>query len=382
MEPTANHAPVAGVRKIAVLRANSLGDFVFTLPALSALRSAYPDAEIVLLAREWHRAFLTERPGPFDRIVPIPSVPGVTQAAHEPADEDELARFFAAMRAEEFDLAVQLHGGGAYSNPFVAELGAGVTVGLRAPGARELDRCVPYVYYHHEVLRYLEVVSLVGARAPAIDPTLAVTERDLAEARSVVSDRRRPLVALHPGAADPRRRWPPERFAAVGDALARAGADVLVTGTEDERELVDSVVRAMEEEARPLAGRLSLRGLAGLLARCAVVVSNDTGPLHLARAVGAATVGIYWCGNMINGGPLTRSRHRALLSWTVRCPVCGADAAYVSDAPGGQRERCPHDPSFVAEVPVADVRFAALELLAPDSGRSDEERDRVWEQVA
>ena len=365
---------VPDVAKIAVLRANSLGDFVFALPALAALRSAYPAAEIVLLAKEWHCELLARRPGPVDRVVPIPPAPGVTLAAGADADHDALAWFFEEMRAEEFDVAVQLHGGGAHSNPFVQALGARLTVGLKAPGAPMLDRWVQYVYYQHEVLRYLEVVSLVGAGTDAVEPALAVTERDLNEAWSTVADLDRPLVALHPGAADARRRWPVERFAEVGDALVRRGAAVVVTGVDEERDVVEGVVDTMEEDALSLAGQVGIAGLAGLLSRCSLVVSNDTGPLHLARAVGAATVGIYWCGNMINGGPLTRSRHRALVSWTVRCPVCGADSATVSDIPGRSGTRCSHDPSFVAEVATDDVLFAALDLLeaeAPDRGGAD-----------
>src|SRR5258708_31084265 len=68
---------VPGVRKIAVLRANALGDFILTLPALEALRAAYPHAEIVLLAKKWHAAFLANRPGPVDRVVVVPPYGGV-----------------------------------------------------------------------------------------------------------------------------------------------------------------------------------------------------------------------------------------------------------------------------------------------------------------
>jgi ADP-heptose:LPS heptosyltransferase len=63
---------VPGVRRIAVLRANALGDFIFALPALEALRAAYPQAEIVLLAKKWHATFLQGRPGPVDRVVVVP----------------------------------------------------------------------------------------------------------------------------------------------------------------------------------------------------------------------------------------------------------------------------------------------------------------------
>jgi len=180
-----------------------------------------------------------------------------------------------------------------------------------------------------------------------------VLDEDRREVDAAVGDDGRPLVALHPGASERRRRWPAECFSAVGDALAAAGARVLVTGTAAEADLVDEVVAGMDGAAVGLAGHLSVAGVAALLSRCAVIVSNDTGPLHVAAAVGAATVGIYWCGNLINAGPLTRTRHRPAISWRLDCPVCGTNCVTGS---------CRHDASFVADVDVDEVRASALDL--------------------
>lgn len=337
------------VDRVAVLRANAVGDLIFALPALDALRAAYPAAEITLLGAPWHERFLAGRPGPVDRVVVVPPLPGLREPLPgEPAGDR--GAFTAAMRAYRFDLAVQLHGGGRTSNPLVAELGARLTVGLRSADAAPLDRWVRYVYYQPEVFRYLEVVGLVGAAPVTYRPRLAVTDADRAEA-AAVPEADRPVVAMHPGATDPRRRWPAERFAAVGDALP---VDVLVTGTATERDLVDRIVGTMRTPARPLVDALSLGGLAALYERCALVVANDTGPLHLAGAVGTPTVGIYWVGNLINGAPVDRARHRPLLSWTLRCPECGLDCT---------TGRCAHSPSFVAGVTLDDVVEAARDLL-------------------
>ena len=150
-------APLANIRKIAVLRANVLGDFLFALPAFTALRETYPQAEIVLLGLPWHQAFLANRPGPIDRVVVVPHDPGVREDATP--DSAEHTRFFAAMHSEQFDLVVQIHGGGRNSNPFVQKLGARITAGLATEDAPRLDFTVPYVYYQSEVMRYLEVVA-------------------------------------------------------------------------------------------------------------------------------------------------------------------------------------------------------------------------------
>lgn len=348
-----------GVRKIAVLRANGLGDFIFALPALAALRAAYPEAEITLLGLPWHAAFLRGRPAPVDRVAVVPPSRGIYEPGGTADDPAAREAFFAAMRRERFDVALQMHGSGRNSNPFLRRLGARLTAGLRGPDAPPLDRWVPYIFYQPEVVRYLEVAALVGAAAVSLEPRLAVTEADLRESRAVVPEDGRPLAVLHPGASDPRRRWPPERFAAVGDALAAAGARVVVTGTAEEAGLTRAVTAAMRREAVDAAARLSLGGLAGLLARCAVVVANDTGPLHLASAVGTASVGVYWCGNVITAAPPTRARHRPAISWRLACPRCGLDCT---------RARCDHRDSFVADVPAAEVTAAALELLRAESG--------------
>lgn len=346
---------VPDVRKIAVLRANGLGDFIFTLPALDALRQTWPDTEIVLLGKAWHREFLDGRPGPIDRVVVVPTARGVGAAEEVDEDAAELGRFFEAMRAEQFDLAFQLHGGGRYSNPFMRRLGARLTVGLKTPDAEALDRWVPYVYFQSEVFRMLEVVALAGARASAVEPRLTPCELDLAEAGRNLPGTQKPIAVLNVGAGDARRRWLPERFAQVGDALADAGALVVLNGIGDERVLVEGVAERMRRPAIDLGSDCTHARLTGTLARAAVVVSCDSGPLHLARAVGAATVGIYWCGNLINAGPTTRTRHRPFVSWRLECAKCGTNT---------MTGRCAHDASFVDWVEAEPVADAALELLA------------------
>ena len=362
--PTALLAPagevVPGVRRIVVLRANGIGDFVVAVPALEALRAAYPDAEITYLGTTWHPELLEGRPGPWDRVAVVPRYPGVRDDDESTRDSPQVREFLAAQRQEGYDLAIQLHGGGGNSNPFVTALGARVTAGSRDAGAPPLDRWTPYVYYQHEVHRFLEVVGLVGAVPVTLEPRLTVTDADRAAAAAALPDDGTPLVAVHPGASDPRRRWPPESFAAVAQGLADRGARVVLVGHGDDDEAAaGKIAAALTTTPVDLVGRLSMSAMTGVLERCRVVIGNDSGPRHLAGAVGAATVGVYWCGNLINAGPITRRRHRVGVSFRTVCPQCGADQG---------RGRCPHDPSFVADVTVEEVLAAALDLYEPEGG--------------
>jgi len=385
-----------GVSRIAVLRGGGLGDLMYALPAVAALKAAYPGASVTLLCTPVQAELLSQTVGPVDETVILPFAEGVRPG---PEDPHEVERFFAGMRARNFDLAVQVHGGGRYSNPFLLRLGARHTVGTRTPDAAPLERTVPYVYYQHEPLRALEVAGFAGAPPRELEARLQALPEfiqrlgqalpmgngGLAKGGSGRGDGGpgygRVLV-IHPGATDPRRRWPAERFAAVARRAADDGFRVYVVGDSSEKELAETVVElALEQagtgqpgtgqpaaghaaEARPavesLAGNLSLGELAALLAGSAVVVANDSGPRHLAQALGTSTVGIYWAGNAINAAPLGRSKHRVRLGWVTRCPVCGVDVTQV----GWTAPRCPHDESTVKAVEPSEVYEDVLQLTA------------------
>ena len=367
---------IANVRKIAVLRANALGDLIVTLPALAALRAAYPEAETTLLGRPWHAAFLVPGRTPADRVEVVPVMPGIREEAGQTEDARESEGFFARLRAERFDLALGFHGRGVAANPFLNRLGARVTAGLTSDGAARLDRELPFDYYQSEVVRYLDVVALVGAPPVTLDPAVAVLPADRQEADALLAGWSgfrpdRPYVVLHPCAVDVRRMWPAPHFAAAGDALAERGYQVVITGSDADRPVVSSIAETMRREAWPAAGGLSLGGLAAVLAGSALTVASDTGPLHLARAVGARTVGIHWAPNLINWGPVTRARHRAAVSWRMPCPQCGVvpNAPYPFEP---QTEACRHLVSFVQDVPVAEVLELAEGLLKTSSRTGQE----------
>jgi ADP-heptose:LPS heptosyltransferase len=350
------------IKKIAVLRANALGDYIFVLPALQALRETFADAEIVLLGRAWHKEYLEDRPGPVDRVVVVPLYPGISEYEGYQPDETVLSPFFAQMQYEQFDIAFQLHGGGRNSNPFLLRLGAKLTVGLKTPDAAPLDINIPYVYYFNETMRYMEVVGKVGAKTLQIQPKIEVIIQDITEAKGIIDNpQQKPIAVIHPGASDVRRRWPGKNFAKIADYLIELGYHVCVTGLAWEREIIDAVIDNISNKSavQDLSDKLSLGGTTGLLSFSDIIISNDTGPLHVARALQKPTIGIFWCANIINAAPLTISKNRNLLSWTMNCPLCGLSTFEFNE----RKTECRHDTSLVAEVTIEDVQEAIHEVL-------------------
>lgn len=353
------------VTKIAVLRGGGLGDLIFAVPAMAALKAAYPGATLTLLGTPVHQALFAATASPADEVCVLPLAEGV-----RPGQENagELDTFFEEMRRRRFDLAVQLHGGGRYSNPFLLRLGARHTVGTRTADAASLERTVPYLYYQHEPLRALEVAGLAGAFPIDLEARLAPAP-GLARPAVVMDDGgTAPLVVVHPGATDPRRRWPVAQFAELAAACAADGFRVVVIGDASEQELAGQIVeRAASAHVRSLAGNLDMGGLVALLTHAAVVVGNDSGPRHLAQALGVPTVGIFWAGNIINAGALGRSLHRIHASWVTACPSCAIDVTQV----GWTAPRCPHDDSVVADVAVQDVYEDVRSLAATELPQED-----------
>jgi ADP-heptose:LPS heptosyltransferase len=371
--------PFDEVNRIAVLRGGGLGDLLFALPAIDALAAEYPSAEIVLLGSPLHATLLEGRPSPVSRVEVLPVSPGVRDLPADGRRGRSIEEFRAGVRRSgPVDLGVQLHGGGRYSNPFLLALDPRHSVGSATEDAVPLERTIPYAYYQHEVVRGLEVVGLAGAAPVALEPRIQVTDAERRAVRGLVPADAA-LAVVHPGATDPRRRWPVDRFADVVVGLLDAGAEARLIGDVGDRSLGAAIGRRVES-ARPgsgarmrmLGGALTLGETAALLAEADVVVANDSGPRHLAQAVGAPTVGIFWFGNVVNAAPLARGRHRVHMSFTVRCATCGADVTQV----GWTAERCEHDDSLVADIAAEAVLADAVQLMATSSPRSGRPRAR------
>lgn len=341
--------------KIAILKAGGIGDFVAALPAITALKETFPEAEIILLAAPYHAELLQGRPSPVDRVEIVPAYNGVRKGDE---NKEEIEEFIERMRKEKFDLAVQLHGGGKNSNPFIKLLGAKKTLGYKTEDAEPLDINLVYRFYQNEVARGLELVAKIGAKTTNLLPKIEVVPSDVKEANELLNlpDK---YVVIHPGASEEKRRWPAERFAKLADEIAQMGYQVVITGTSVEKQNIDVMTSNLKSKPIVALDKLSLGGMLGLLSKANLVVSNDTGPMHLATAVGAPTVGIMWAGNMVNWAYLGREKYIPVPSWITHCPKCGASVTTDERIENG----CDHNANYAAGATYEDVLKAVVKLL-------------------
>ena len=300
--------------RVAVLRALQLGDMLCAVPALRALRGAWPGAEIVLIGLPSARAFAERFDAYLDGFREFPGWPGL------PEREPQVGRipaFLAEMQAERFDLAIQLHGSGPFVNEIVALLGAGRSAGFVLPGgyAPDPERFCRWPVSGLEIRRLLALTGFLGLpdRGEALEFPVREADRRafaaIAEARDLAPGT---YACVHPGASVEPRRWPPGRFAAVADALAARGLRVVLTGTAGEAGLCREVARAMARPPLDLAGRTGLGTLGVLLEGARLLVCNDTGVSHVAAGLGLPSVVISTGDNPARWAPIDGRRHRVL----------------------------------------------------------------------
>ena len=360
------------IKKIAILRANAVGDFIVTLPAIQAIRAAYPNAELVLLGKPWHKEFLIHGRSPIDRVIVVPVMKGIRDEKNIAEDKLEQEKFFNEMQKEHFDVAIHFQGNGVSANAFINRLNANLTVGLTSENADKIDKAIDFYYYQSEVIRYLEVASLIDAKPVSLEPHLNVLEKDLEEITGLLSYLdNKPFVVLHPFATDIRRAWPAENFVPLADWLSEKNMEIVFTGSPEDYDGVENIISKMKSKAINTCGTTSLGGLAAILQRANLVIGGDTGPLHLSRAVSTPTVGMYWAPNLINWGPLTRNIHKPVVSWNMTCPFCGIIPN--DPYPFEPRNKCDHNVSFIRDISVEEVKKAAAGILFKNESAEEPE---------
>jgi heptosyltransferase I len=316
--------------KILVVKMSALGDVIQALPVIGALRNGVPDVRIDWLVEEIAAPIVQGHEG-VDRVL----VSHRGKWGNDLRDPrrwleaaKEIRELVRELRGQHYDLAIDLQG----------LLKSGIWMGLASAGRklgyegsregsdRFLTERVPRVSLDvHAVERYLLLAEAAGGKATGLAFGLRVSR----EARDRLVQAfdglgwgpRLPYVVMIPGARWPTKRWETESFAALGDRfVAEWGLGVAIAGSEGDRSLARSIVTRMRHPALDLTGRTDLPLLVALLGDARMVVSTDSGPMHLAAALGTPVVAVFGPTAPWRTGPYGK-RHRVVRSG-LACSPC------------------------------------------------------------
>jgi lipopolysaccharide heptosyltransferase II len=308
-----------------------IGDVVLTTPIIRAVRSAYPKAHIAYLA-ETEAASLLENNPHLDEIIAYDIKRNIFSQL----------LFFRRLHAQKYDLVIDFFG-----NPRTAILtyatGSGVRVGIdgRARSGLYTHRIKDDPRPKTAIQFYFQFLQALGVEPTSTKTEIFLTEDERREARIYLQwngiDVERPTVTLHPGASWPAKVWPSDRFAQLADYLiANLGAQVILTQGPKDRETVAEVSRRCVGNIKILEA-LPLRQLAAVLSHVDVVVANDSGPMHIAVAVGTKTIGIFGPGEENIWFPYDTSEGHLSLRKDVWCHPCHLDFC---DKEGDEYMKC------------------------------------------
>jgi lipopolysaccharide heptosyltransferase II len=319
---------------------DALGDVLMTTPAIRALKHSRPDRRVTVLTSAGGAAVTPLVPEVDETIVYDPPWMKATAPRRDSVPEYVMTE---RLRRENFDAAVifTVYSQNPLPGAFLCYLSG---IPLRLAHCREnpyqlLTHWAPDFepdrFIRHEVRRQLDLVAAVGCRTTNERLSLQVpTSARLAVAALLERlgvDLRRPWVVIHPGASAPSRRYPAGGFAAAARQLAlEDGWQVLFTGSGAERGVVEEIQAAVGAPTYSLVDQLNVAELAALIARAPLLIANNTGPVHVAAAVGTPVVDLY---------ALTNPQHtpwavpQRVLSHDVPCKYC-----YKSVCPAGHHE--------------------------------------------
>jgi lipopolysaccharide heptosyltransferase II len=326
---------------VLVLRFSAVGDVVLTAPALEALRTAWPRTRVLVAVKERLAHLLRHNPN-VDEVVEL-------------RPEEGPLRFARRLREKRPGAILDLH------NKIRSKLLRWQLRGVPAVvwHKRDFRDTLPVKLalrpYHASMLfadRYHAAVEeLVGARLPRgkLRYFLGPDDRDAADAvlRAHGLNPERPLLGLSPGANWETKRWPAQRFAALARRALGAGLQVAVQGSDSERALGELIAREAPG-AVDLCGKLDLPALGGFISRCGAFAANDSGPMHMARALGVPTLAIFGS----TDPAMFEFGGHAMLFAGVECAPCSFFG----------RARCPHG-HFRCMLELSEQR--AWDALAP-----------------
>ena len=310
------------VRRILVRATNWVGDVVMTLPALEAVRENFPESSITILAKPWVAPLFENHPS-VDRTIRFRKGGGAMAGLRE------MIRVIRLIRNERFDLSILFQN--AFEAALLAYLGGikyRIGYNTDARGFLLTHRVIrdAEVLKVHQVEYYLSILRAMGLHAESRDPLLYVTEKQIKKARDLMAsngiNKGDFILGLSPGAIfGGAKRWPPDRFAMIGDwAAERWGAKVMIFGSGKETDISNRLSTAMNHSPVNFCGRTSLSEAMGLIRECDLFVTNDSGLMHIAAALNVPTVAIFGSTDPVATGP--RGAMTTIVKHNIKCAPC------------------------------------------------------------
>jgi lipopolysaccharide heptosyltransferase II len=277
-------------RRFLVIATTGIGDTLWGTPAIAALKKTYPGSWIGVLTN----------PQGFELLKGNPCINRLFIFKRGASGFALLPILLNALRQDRFDTAFIFHASDRIIWLLVYLSGASEIIGIEGQN-KDIDfiltKTISPQNTVHGIKARLNIVKQVGAGAASGATSIYLSDEEIISAIRLLKengiDEGTLLIGLHPGAQKPYKCWPPENFIAIGNTLSeRLGCKIIVTGSSDEKRLADTVASGIRG-ATPLAGRLSLRQTAAVIKRINIFITNDTGPMHIAFALGTPTVALF-----------------------------------------------------------------------------------------
>ncbi len=328
------HEQWRSARNILAVRLDNLGDVLVTTPAIHAIKTSLPDSNITLFASPIGAQVGRLNPDIDDVLVY--SAPWMDPWHKLPQDSQREQQMIAEVKERQFDGAIIFTSYHESSLPaaylcYLADIPLRVAASIDGPGSLLTTRHKHPERMMHEVERGLDLVSAIGMTTDERNLVLQVPETARLEIQNLLDSynvkRSGLLVAVHPGCSMPARTYPWEMFAGViHELINQLDATVVLTGTEDERKLVERIMgklRGWKDNANaiPLAGDLSFPNLCALIEAADLTITNNTGPMHISAAVKTPVVALFALTNPPEQWGPWQVPHR-LLNHDVPCRIC------------------------------------------------------------
>ncbi len=297
---------------ILIIKLSAIGDVIHTLPFLDVLRRRYPDAAIDWLIEEDAGQIIEGHPE-LDRI--IVSRRKTWQRSFLRSGKRmeilrEIVQFVRLLRSREYDLVIDIQGllkSGLMTGLVKGKRKVGFSGGREGSSIFLTQPPFPVNYEQHALDRYLQGARHLGCETDLWNGDIPVGTSDKESVDRLIREnglQDKPLIAINPMAKWATKLWDSKKFAVLATRLQKGlDCNILFTGSRNDRPALEKIIQAMDSQPLNLAGRTTLKELAHLFSRCDLTVTTDTGPMHLAAAMGCPVVAIFGPTSPLRTGP-------------------------------------------------------------------------------